>query len=61
MNGREDRIIPYRLATGYVAQATKAGDHVVLHTVPDTGHVELVAPETAAWAETKRLIRAALR
>ena len=61
VNGREDRIIPYRLATGYVAQATKAGDHVVLHTVPDTGHVELVAPETAAWAEAKRLIRRALR
>ena len=61
VNGREDKIIPYRLATGYVAQATKAGDHVVLHTVPDTGHVELVAPESAAWAEAKRLIRAALR
>ena len=61
VNGREDKIIPYRLATGYVAQARKAGDAVVLHTVPDTGHVELVTPDTAAWAETKRLIRAALR
>ena len=30
-----------------------------LHTVPDTGHVELIAPETAAWAEAKRLILAA--
>ena len=61
INGRDDKIIPYRLATGYVAQATRAGDHVVLHTVPDTGHVELVTPDTAAWAAAKRLIRAALR
>lgn len=61
VNGREDKIIPYRFATDYVARATKAGDHVVLHTVPDTGHVELIAPETAAWAQAKRLIRRALR
>lgn len=61
VNGREDRIIPFRIATDYVAKARAAGDRVVLHTVPDTGHVELIAPETAAWAETKRLIRAALK
>jgi hypothetical protein len=28
--------------------------------VPDTGHVELISPGTPAWAETKRLIEAAL-
>ncbi|WP_343228293.1 alpha/beta hydrolase [Sphingomonas yunnanensis] len=56
VNGREDRIIPYRLATDYVARADAAGDRVTLHTVPATGHVELVAPESAAWAETKRLL-----
>lgn len=56
VNGREDRIIPYRMATDYVAAAQAKGDRVELHTVPATGHVELVAPESAAWAETKRLI-----
>ncbi|WP_294339738.1 alpha/beta hydrolase [uncultured Sphingomonas sp.] len=56
VNGREDKIIPYRMATDYVAAARAKGDRVELHTVPATGHVELVAPETAAWAETKRLI-----
>ena len=60
VNGREDRIIPYRLATDYVARARAAGDTVALHTVADTGHVELVTPGTPAWAEAKRLIRAAL-
>ena len=60
VNGREDRIIPLRLGTGYVDQARAKGDRPVLHVVPQTGHVELIAPESAAWAETKRLVRAAL-
>lgn len=60
VNGREDRIIPYRLATDYLARAQAADDRVVLHTVPRTGHVELIAPESDAWATTKRLIFAAL-
>lgn len=55
VNGREDRIIPYRFATDYVRAASKAGDRVQLHTVPRTGHVELVAPGSAAWAEAKRI------
>ena len=59
INGREDRIIPVRLGTGYEAQAKRAGDTVALHFVPATGHVELVTPETNAWTETTRLIRAA--
>jgi acetyl esterase/lipase len=61
LNGREDRIIPYRFATDYVAAARKAGDQVTLHTVPNTGHVELVTPDTAAWAETRTLILRALK
>lgn len=61
VNGREDRIIPYRLATGYLAQARAAGDRVTLHTISDTGHVELIAPETAAWASAKALILTGLR
>jgi acetyl esterase/lipase len=60
VNGREDKIIPYRMATDYVAKARASGDTVDLHTVPATGHVELIAPETPAWAQTKRLILAAL-
>ena len=61
VNGREDRIIPFRMATNYVERARAAGDTAVLHEIPATGHVELVAPESAAWATTKRLIRDALR
>jgi acetyl esterase/lipase len=56
VNGREDRVVPFRLATDFAA---KAGDEATLHTVSDTGHVELVAPDSAAWARTKELIAAA--
>ena len=56
VNGREDRIIPFVMATDYTAKATAAGDTATLHTIPATGHVELIAPETPAWAEAKRLI-----
>jgi acetyl esterase/lipase len=59
VNGTEDGIIPQHLGTGYAEQARKAGDKVSLRFVPATGHVELVTPETAAWAEAKRLIAAA--
>jgi acetyl esterase/lipase len=58
--GREDRIVPYRMAEDYVARATKAGDAVTLHTVPDTGHVELIAPGTPAWDRARTLTLAAL-
>ncbi|WP_236697439.1 alpha/beta hydrolase [Sphingomonas sp. Leaf357] len=61
INGDKDRIIPIRLGTGYEAQAKKAGDRVALHVIPDTGHVELIVPESAAWSEAKRLIATALR
>lgn len=56
VNGREDTIIPYRLATDYAA---KAKGEATLHTVPHTGHVELVTPGTAAWTKAKTLIAAA--
>jgi len=60
VNGREDRIIPFRFATDYVQHAKASGDHATLHAVPATGHVELIAPETPAWAQARKLIQAAL-
>jgi len=61
VHGDRDRIIPARLATGYLAKARAAGDPADLDTVPDTGHVELIAPETTAWARAKAVVLKALR
>ncbi len=60
VNGREDRIIPYRMAIDYTARATAAGDRVELVTIPATGHVELVTPDSTAWQDTRRRILALL-
>jgi acetyl esterase/lipase len=58
--GADDAIIPRRLSTGYLAQAKAAGDDAALTIVPDSGHVELIAPGTAAWDEARRQIQAAV-
>ena len=38
-----------------------AGDDVRVRMIDRTGHVELIAPETAAWAAAVAEIEAALR
>jgi acetyl esterase/lipase len=50
INGNQDRIIPIAYAEGYAGPMRAAGDDVRVRMIDRTGHVELVAPETAAWA-----------
>lgn len=50
INGLQDRIIPTAYAEGYAAQMRAAGDRVEVRMIDATGHVELIAPESAAWA-----------
>ena len=60
VNGRQDRIIPVAYAEGYAGPMRAAGDDVRVRMVDRAGHVELVAPDTAAWAtaaaEIERLL-----
>jgi pimeloyl-ACP methyl ester carboxylesterase len=60
INGRQDRIIPGSYAEKYQADMDKAGDHVRVRMIDRTGHVELIAPETAAWAAAVEEIERAL-
>jgi acetyl esterase/lipase len=60
VNGRQDRIIPAAYATGYAARMQAAGDQVRVRMIDRTGHVELIAPETAAWAAAVEEIERAL-
>ena len=50
VNGQQDRIIPTAYAEGYAAPLRAAGDDVRVRMIDRTGHVELIAPETEAWA-----------
>jgi len=49
VNGSEDRIAPPLLGEALTRKAVAAGDRARLIIVPATGHVELVAPGTAAF------------
>ncbi|HTU10318.1 MAG TPA: alpha/beta hydrolase [Allosphingosinicella sp.] len=60
INGRQDRIIPTAYAEGYARPMRAAGDDVRVRMLDATGHVELVAPETAAWAAAVEELRRAL-
>lgn len=61
INGRQDRIIPVAYAEGYAAPMRRAGDPVRVRMLDATGHVELIAPETAAWAAAVQEYRRALQ
>ncbi|MGA9581890.1 MAG: alpha/beta hydrolase [Allosphingosinicella sp.] len=60
INGLQDRIIPSAYAEDYAAKMRAAGDTVKVRMIDRTGHVELIAPETAAWAAAVEEIEAAL-
>ncbi len=61
INGRQDGIIPIPYAEGYARPMRAAGDDVRVRMLDATGHVELVAPETAAWAAAVEELQRALR
>ena len=61
INGLQDRIIPTAYAEGYAAPMRVAGDRVEVRMIDRTGHVELIAPETRAWAAAVAEIEKALR
>ncbi|HEX8623177.1 MAG TPA: alpha/beta hydrolase [Allosphingosinicella sp.] len=60
VNGLQDRIIPTAYAEDYARRMRAAGDRVKVRMLDRTGHVELIAPETAAWAAAVEEIETAL-
>jgi len=61
INGLQDKIIPPAYAEGYARPMRAAGDRVEVRMIDRTGHVELIAPESAAWAATVEEVKEALR
>ena len=49
INGLQDRVIPVGYAADYATAMRSRGDKVVVRMVDQTGHVELIAPDTRAW------------
>jgi pimeloyl-ACP methyl ester carboxylesterase len=60
VNGSQDGIIPNEYAAHYAAAMRSRGDTVVVRMIKNSGHVELIAPETEAWRTAVREIDFAL-
>jgi len=61
VNGAEDPVAPPWLGQAYAARLRAAGDPVTFVEVPETGHAELIAPGSAAWARAVTLITRMVR
>jgi acetyl esterase/lipase len=61
INALQDKIIPTHYPADYARLMRAKGDSVAVRMVDHSGHVELIAPETAAWAVAVKEIQAALR
>ena len=61
INSEQDRIIPVPYAENYARPMRAAGDDVSVRMIGNSGHIELIAPETRAWAAAAEEIERALR
>jgi acetyl esterase/lipase len=60
INGLNDRIIPNHFAEHYAGKMRAKGDEVRVRMIPATGHIELIAPESRAWAAAVQEIQRGL-
>jgi acetyl esterase/lipase len=60
LHGTADRVVPFEIGERYCDRARRAGDRVTLVPLADSGHFELIAPETPEGSEVLRWL-AALR
>jgi len=61
VNGADDPLAPPWLGRAWAEKARAAGDRVRLTVIPATGHVELIAPGSAAWSREAALIEGLVR
>lgn len=60
LHGTADDSVPYALSAEYVKQKKRSGEDVELITVENTGHFELVDPESAVWSSVLSCFRTLL-
>jgi acetyl esterase/lipase len=60
INGAEDGIVPAPYPHAYAALMRAAGDSVDVEIVASCGHIELIAPESMAWAKAAVALGATL-
>ncbi|HKW75605.1 MAG TPA: alpha/beta hydrolase [Terriglobales bacterium] len=60
LHGTTDDSVPYELSANYVQRKKQSGEDVELITFENTGHFELVDPESAVWSKVLETFRALL-
>jgi pimeloyl-ACP methyl ester carboxylesterase len=53
IHGVADDTVPYEISQDYAAKKRKAGEHVELITLPNTGHFELIDPHSSIWKQVE--------
>ena len=53
VSGTDDDIVPPGFGDAYAAAAAKAGDKVESMTFEGAGHIDLIDPDSAAWAQIR--------
>lgn len=53
IHGTTDDSVPYELSRDYAAKKKTAGEHVELITLQNTGHFEIVDPESKVWKQVE--------
>ena len=56
IQGREDPIVPLDSVKAYYVKAKRKGDEIQLFEIKNTGHYELIIPESSAWPTVKKAI-----
>jgi acetyl esterase/lipase len=61
IHGTADDSVPYEISQRYSERKKKNGEHVELLTLPETGHFEIVDPESRIWPKIQDVFLAAVR
>jgi dipeptidyl aminopeptidase/acylaminoacyl peptidase len=60
LHGTNDDSVPYELSSNYLKRKKESGEDVELITFENTGHFELVDPESAVWSSVLETFRTSL-
>ncbi|HST06471.1 MAG TPA: alpha/beta hydrolase [Chloroflexia bacterium] len=61
VHGTDDTNVPFKISQSYVKRAAALGDDAMLVTLKDTGHFELIDPQSSEWPTVRDAILGLVR
>ena len=56
IHGTKDDVVPIEMARHYRNLKKKRGEHVELIEIPDSGHFDVIDPQSAAWVTVQKAV-----